>query len=142
MMPVGLSLNTYMNGQNCSYDQAWKAQPVANLFHQLARRAEGWRRDIRSAIIIHDATDDDINYRDDRMTEYKGPCIESGVSHLGRDREKSRDSAIGHEERGDGIHSPSEGWSVNEFIIRDPVTVLRCCIGDVLDADADGHGKD
>lgn len=141
-MSAGLSLNTYMNTQTCSYDQAWKAQPVANLFHQLASRAEGWRRDIRPAIIIHDATDDDINYRDDSMTKYKGPCIESGVSHLGRDREKCRYSAISHEERRNSIHSRSEGWSVKELIIRDPVTVFRCCIGAVLDADADGHGKD
>lgn len=76
------------------------------------------------------------------MAEDEGPCIEPGVPHLGCDREESRDSAIGHEECRDGIHSPSEGWSVNELIIRDPVTILRCRIGAVLDADADGHGKD
>jgi hypothetical protein len=52
---------TYMSDQDDGGKQTWKCEPVAHLLHQDTCGSQGRRRDVRSAVVVHDDTNSDVD---------------------------------------------------------------------------------
>lgn len=76
------SPSTYVNIQDLGHKKTWKHQAVADLLHENASRSKSRRSHIRTAVVVDNDSDDDINDGGGSLADQNGSGVESGVLHL------------------------------------------------------------
>jgi hypothetical protein len=84
---------TYMSDQNNGGKQTRKCEPVAHLLHQDTCGSQRRRRDVRSAVVVHDDTDGDVDRGHDKLAQRQGLEVVLLVLHLGHNVEVRRNTA-------------------------------------------------
>jgi hypothetical protein len=84
---------TYMSDQDDGGKQTRKCEPVAHLLHHDTGGSQRRRRDVRSAVVVHDDTDGDVDRCHDKLAQRQGLEVVFLVLHLGHNVEVCRNTA-------------------------------------------------
>jgi hypothetical protein len=133
---------TYMGDQDDRGEQTWKREAVAHLLHQDTCGTQRGRRDVRSAVVVHDNADGDVDRGHDELAERQGLEVVLVVLHLGHDVEVGGNTAESEDDAGQSSRSLGEGRRLEQLKVRLPGAELRRRRGTILDADGDGEGDD
>jgi hypothetical protein len=88
------SASTYVDVQDLGHEKARKDQAVANFLHENTSRPKGRRSHIRTAVVIDNDTNDDVDNGGGPLADQDGSGVEARVLHLGCDREVSWQAAV------------------------------------------------
>lgn len=92
-------MRTYVDEEQCAHNQTRQRKAVADLLHDRTSRAESRRGDVRTAVVVDDNADGEIEASHDRLAEHQGAVIVAWVAHLRGDREERRGAGIGEDNR-------------------------------------------
>lgn len=98
-------------------------------------RAQGRRGDIRTAVVIDNNSDCDIDRRHGRLAQDQRSSIETRVSHLRLDVEVGGNAAEGKDKRRHGGHGGRKVGGVGELKVRHPDALLRSSSRSLLHSD-------
>ena len=84
---------THMSDQDNGRKKTRKCESVADLLHQDTGGSQRRRCDVRSAVVVHDDADGDVDGGHDELAQRQGLEVVLVVLHLGHDVEVSRNTA-------------------------------------------------
>lgn len=91
---------TYVSNKDDGGKQTRKREPVADLLHQDTSGSQRRRRDVRSAVVVHNNTDGDVDGGHDELTKRQGLEVVLVVLHLGHDVEVGGNATEGEDDAG------------------------------------------
>lgn len=109
--------NSYMSQQNGSHQETGERNSISHLFHDRASRPKGWRRDIRSTIVVDNNANNNISKRNHRLTDNQCFCILSRVTHLRCNREKGWSTRVGKNEGRDCRCGIRKTGIIEKFVV-------------------------
>jgi hypothetical protein len=77
---------TYVNVQDLGDKKTRKNQAVADFLHENTSRSESRRSHIRTAEVVDNDSDDDVNHGGGSLADQNGAGVKPGVLHLRCDR--------------------------------------------------------
>ena len=89
-----------MSDQDDGRKKTGKRESVANLLHQDTGGSQRRRCDVRSAVVVHNDADGDVDGGHDELAQRQGLEVVLVVLHLGHDVEVSRNTAEREDDTG------------------------------------------
>ena len=131
-----------MDEEHAASNKTWKCQAIADPLHEGTGRTKSWRRNIRSAVVVDDDADDQVDKGHDRLCHDQGLGVVARVPHLRDDGEEGWGSGKGKNDGRDRRDSLSESWVTNDLEVFDVWAILGSICRSVLNTDRNGQSED
>lgn len=134
-----------MNEDGARDNEAGKSKAVRDLLDGRTGRAKSGRGNVRTAEVVDNDTDDNVDNGDDTLADHDGAGVVTGLSHLRGDGEKAGGTSVGEDEGADGSDGVFKGGGVGELVVGDPdlsISGLGSSVGLVLKTDGDSDSED
>ena len=131
-----------MNKQHDTDQKAGNGKAITDLLHGGTGGTKSRRGNIRTAEVVDYHTDSNVDSRHAALADYQGASIVFGVTHLRYDREESRCTGVGEDNRGHGSDGLTKRGIGDDLVVRYPGSLLRGQGWTVLNADSDSDNED
>ena len=135
-------LSTYVNVQDLSHEKTWKDQAVADFLHENTSRSKSRRSHIRTAVVVDNDSDDDVNNRGGSLADQNRAGVKPRVLHLRCDGKIGWNASVTKNQRCHSRHSLGKSRVPHNFPVRSP-GALRGRIGrTILDTSGNRESED
>ena len=135
-------LSTYVNVQDLSHEKTGKDQAVADFLHENTSRSKSRRSHIRTAVVVDNDSDNDVNNRGGSLADQNRACVETRVLHLRCDGKIGWNASVTENQRCHSRHGLGKGRRAHDLPVRGPGTLGRSIGRAILNASGNRESED